>query len=192
MAKLNLSAPWVTYYRETEELFRNDPTIRVLFDEEEPELKLYVNDQDKYEALTFLMPEKMEFANVTMPITIVPANLPDTAHCNKEKTPAEHIMALFFDNEALVDIAVVHGIFANDLVYVIFKKEVVQYFNDNLGDYNGVCSTLYQEIAKNVLKPQPGIFFCTSVSDNDIGLYNSLVHKNKNGKYISSTEAMWP
>ena len=40
MAKLNLSAPWVTYYRETEELFRNDPTIRVLFDDEEPELKV--------------------------------------------------------------------------------------------------------------------------------------------------------
>ena len=190
MAKLNLSAPWVTYYRETEELFRNDPTIRVLFDDEEPELKLYVNDEDKYEALTFLMPEKMEFASVTMPINIIPANLPDTMP--KEKTPAEHMMALFFDNEALVDIAVVRGIFANDLVYVIFKKEVVQYFNDNLGDYNGVCSTLYQDIAKNVLKPQPGIFFCTSVSNNDTGLYHSLVHKNKNGVYISTMDAMWP
>ena len=78
MAKLNLSAPWVTYYRETEELFRNDPTIRVLFDEEEPELKLYVNDQNKYDALVALMPEKMEFASVTMPITIIPANLPDS------------------------------------------------------------------------------------------------------------------
>ena len=101
-------------------------------------------------------------------------------------------MALFFDNEALIDIAVVHGIFASDLVYVIFKKEVVQYFNDNLGDYNGICSTLYQELAKNVLKPQPGIFFCTSVFNNDTGLYHSLVHKNTNGDYISSMEAMWP
>ena len=58
---------------------------------------------------------------------------------------------------------VVSGIFSHDLVYVVFVNRVVQYFNDDLSDIYGQCSTLYQTIAKDILKPQEGVFYCTDV-----------------------------
>ena len=51
------------------------------------------------------------------------------------------------------------------ITYVVFVNEVVQYFNDNLYDINGVCSTLYQEIAKEVFKESNSVHFCTDVAD---------------------------
>ena len=38
----------------------------------------------------------------------------------------------------------------NSFTYVVFEKEVVQYWNDNLGDINGLRSTLYQDLAKEI------------------------------------------
>lgn len=46
-------------------------------------------------------------------------------------------------------------------------NKVVQYFNDDLGDAHGVCSTLYQEIAKDVFGEHEGIFFCTNLPADD-------------------------
>ena len=37
------------------------------------------------------------------------------------------------------------------LTYVVFKNCVVQFFNDNLNDYHGMLSTLYETIADEVL-----------------------------------------
>ena len=50
------------------------------------------------------------------------------------------------------------------MTYVVFVKEVVQYFNDDLGDANGVCSTLYQDIAKRLFTSTEGVFFCTNTN----------------------------
>lgn len=43
--------------------------------------------------------------------------------------------------------------------YVIFKKEVVQFYNDDLSDYYGNFNGLYSEIAKDVLNTN-GINLC--------------------------------
>ena len=53
----------------------------------------------------------------------------------------------------------------NPITYVVFVNEVVQYFNDDLGDVYGQCSTLYQEIAKDVFGETEGVFFCTDVEE---------------------------
>ena len=49
-----------------------------------------------------------------------------------------------------------------EVLYVIFQKEVVQFFTDDLTDIYGLCSTLYQDIAKDVFENVGGVFFCTS------------------------------
>ena len=46
-------------------------------------------------------------------------------------------------------------------VYVVFKNKVVQYFNDNLMDINGFCSTLYENIARDIFEKMDGVFYCT-------------------------------
>lgn len=57
--------------------------------------------------------------------------------------------------------ATVDGIMTNPMTFIVFQNKVVQYWNDDLGDINGNCSTLYQTVAKDVFGDVEGIFFCT-------------------------------
>ena len=160
MSRLSLSAPWVTYYREVEALFEDDPEVNVVYNEDDNELKLYVNNSTKAEALTQLLPVEKQFGNVTLKITVIPAN-------NTKSTKISLFQDAFKDNPALAYIKTIDGIFSNPISYVVFEGKVVQYFNDSMADINGVCSTLYQDIAKNVFGEQDGIFFCTDLVDED-------------------------
>jgi hypothetical protein len=53
------------------------------------------------------------------------------------------------------------------LTYVAFKKEVVQFYADNLRDPNGFKSTLYQDIAEDVFGEKNNVCYCTSKRDVD-------------------------
>ena len=158
MSKVNLSSPWVTFYREIEVLFSEDPEVTVIFDEDELEIRLYVDDAKKANALEKLLPYERTFGNVTVHVIVIPPN--DT-----NEFDAQLFYDAFNGNEALSFIDVVEGVFDNPLAYVVFKNKVVQYFNDDLGDIHGVCSTLYQDIAKRLFEGCKGIYFCTDLPD---------------------------
>lgn len=151
--KLELSTPWVIYYRELEALFKEDPEVRVVYDEDAIEVKLYVENQDKADALTQLLPNEKEFGNITLKITVIPANKLSTDKVSLLKRA-------FRDNPALSFIAE-HAVFGNSITYIVFKNAVVQYYTDNLGDVYGNYSTLYQDIAKDIFPEHDGIYFCT-------------------------------
>lgn len=154
--KVKLSAPWITFFREIEALFKEDPEVNVVHDEEKNIVKIFVDNDEKADALAKLLPGEKTFGNVTMTIEVIPAN-----------DSAESKISLFqkaFDgNPAFSFIKTVEGVFT--MSYVVFRKKVVQFFNDDLGDLNGLCSTLYQDIAKDVFKEQMGIYFCTDPED---------------------------
>ena len=176
MARLNLSSPWVIYYREVEQLFAYDPEVHVIYDDEEdPVLKLYVDTADKAEAIQKILPKEENFGLVNMKILVIPANTVKeieavkalkTLNSKAKKESIENVYErAFANNPILAFVKTVHGIFTNDITYVVFKPIIVQYFNDDLGDINGACTTLYQDIAKNVLLDDQGIYFCTDVVD---------------------------
>lgn len=154
---LNLSAPWTTYYREMQALFKGDPEVRVLYNPEEPELKLFVDNCAKADVLTRLLPTKKQFGNVTLNISVVPAN-------GKIVTPSDEndFNIIFENNEALSYIWTVPAELGLNFTYVVFKNEVIQYFNDNLMDPHGLCSTLMQDIAADIFQV-PGVYFATDV-----------------------------
>lgn len=164
MAKLKLSPPWDIYYREVEELFKEDPEVRVIYDEEENVISLYVDNQVKADALSALMPEVKEFGNVKLYIKVIPSNVATLC-----ATSLSHISDALEGNGALSYIKTVRGLFNNDVTYVVFKNKVVQYFNDSLFDVNGLCSTLYQNIAEDVFNHVDGVFYCTDVPNNGVG-----------------------
>ena len=97
-----------------------------------------------------------------MKITVIPAN-----NANEDKLTL--ISKAFEGNPAFSDI-VSTELFNKPISYVLFRKEVVQYFNDDLSDAHGICSTLYQDLAKEVFGESEGIFFCTEVSPMDEGI----------------------
>lgn len=160
MARLKLSSPWIIYYKEVDAFFKEDPEVNVVYDEEENTITLYVANGDKADALTQLLPVSREFGDVSVRHRIIPGNLGHGVN-------GSVLEAAFKNNNAVSYIKTIHGLFSNDLNYVVFKKEVVQYFNDDLGDINGMCSTLYQNIAKNIFIDIEGLFFCTDINSTN-------------------------
>ena len=161
MAKLKLSSPWSIFYKEVSAMFEYDPDVSVVFDEDEMNLKLYVNNADKADALMQLIPHERDFGNVSMQIEIVPAD--NVVHSSS----ANLFERAFFRNEALAFVREIKGIagFPN-ITYVVFVKRVVQYYTDNLSDIYGITSTLYQNIAQDIFINIDGVFYCTDTDTN--------------------------
>ena len=151
MEKVNLSSPWAKLYREISALFDQDKHVRVVFDEDENTIKLYVDNEAKAEAIGKLLPTQRTFGNVTVNINVIPANTDDPLVLLE--TAFEGNPALSFTKNAPVQ----GGTFR----YAVFESRVVQFFNDDISDINGNCTTLYQEIAKDVLENAGDVFFCT-------------------------------
>ena len=166
MASLNLAPPWVIFANEVAQMFKYDSEVHVVYNETDDSLKIYVDDPEKAVALTSLLPTEKSFGNVIMTVSVIPANKNNIkANLKDYVTPAYLFETAFKGNGALAFVKVIQGIFPNDLTYVVFRNRVVQYFNDDLGDIYGQCSTLYQEIAKNIFVKQEGVFFCTDVEE---------------------------
>lgn len=159
--KLALSAPWVTFAREVGAMFDDDPAIRVEYDDENVEVKLYVEGVKKAEAISQLLPVEKAFGGVKLKITVIPAN--EQFSVDKQK---QLFLDAFEGNPVFEAAVTAEGIFSNPITYVVFRKRVVQYYNDDLGDINGIRSTLYQDIAKNIFEGQvQGTYFCTDTKD---------------------------
>lgn len=171
MAKLNLSPPWVVYYRKLSAFFKEDPEVKIVYDDIEQEVKLYVSNAEKAVALENLLPSEQVFGNVTLYITVVPANKTcfDSVKAGYS-TNSNDIVRICFNNKAVVGVKVVDGIMTNRMTFVIFKKEVVQWFSDSIDDWHGLTSTLYQELAKEIFGNIDGVFFCT---DNGMSTENA-------------------
>lgn len=150
---IKLSSPWIQYVNKLKALFGEDPDIRIEYSDETHTVSLKVRGTAKAEALTELLPEKMTFGKVDLYINVIPANIAT----NKVAS----LVAAFSGNPIFKYWKTTQVPMSNPMTYLVFEKEVVQYFNDDAGDINGLCSTLYQEIAKELFKDIPGVFFCT-------------------------------
>lgn len=163
MAKLNLSSPWVQYYHQVEAFFKNDNEVKVVYNEEKNVLNIYVADPAKADALGQIFPYEKTWGNVTLLIKVVPAN--NQAVFTMTSASISVWAAAFKNNPVVSDIKVIKNLYSNDLTYIIFRKEVVQYFTDSLADYYGQRSTLYQDIAEDIFIEHENVFFCTNKDD---------------------------
>lgn len=161
MPRIKMSAPWDVFYREINELFKEDGEIVVVYDEETKEIKLYVDSKTKATALNDLLPSQMTYGNVTQKITVVPSNGFGCTTTRKD----DGFRIAFSGNPIISRIETVSGMFSNSITYVAFINKVVQYYNDDISDIHGNCSTLYQEIAKNVFGEQDGVYFNTDTPE---------------------------
>lgn len=158
MAKLKLAAPWTIYYEEIKALFGSDPDIKVSVDDEEKVVRLYVDGEEKAEALEKLLPAEKTFGNVTVRTVVVPGN-------ELTEKKLSWFQAALGGNPVFAFTQVSEGVFTIPLSYVVFKNRVVQFFADNLQDVNGNITTLYETIAKDVFGETPSICFCTDTEE---------------------------
>lgn len=166
---VSISAPWYTYYREIYALLGTDPAIKIDFDDEKMVLTLYVTGDAKATALAHLLPAEKEFGLIKMKIIIIPGN--------EKKQKVDYLADAFSGNPILsyifrVPIDVTQS---NPMSYVAFRNEVVQYYNDNLGDPHGNVSTLSEILARDVFGEGDGVFYCTDRPGNPGNNHNFAV-----------------
>lgn len=181
--RLKISPPWITYVNKLNALFCEDPNIKIVYDNDKVNVRLYVNGEEKAEALYRLLPENKIFGNVILQIYVIPSNEEDFKSLDEKNPPEVDPFAiedcLLYDASTLTLFNTafegnpvyafgypVEGILSNTITYIVFKNCVVQFFNDNLNDLYGNISTLYQDIAADVFENDDdiqGVFYCTDV-----------------------------
>lgn len=163
MKELELASAWVNLGKEIEQLFEKDDEIKVKCDEYETDgvynINIYVDNTDKAEALRELLPVDRTFGNVIAYISVIPAN-------KEKQSRADLLRTAFKNNKAVSRVVTVRNMMSNPITYCAFDEVVVQYPMDNLHDINGNVSTLYENIARDILGEEDGICFCT---DNNRG-----------------------
>jgi len=183
--RLKISPPWITYINKVQAMFDGDPQIACNVNwTGNPSIVLSTNNPEKAVAIRKLLPEEVEFGNVTLEVGVeCGKKLPNLAFASNKKL----FETAFKGNPAFVECVAPaqEGYYYVDFTYVIFKNEVVQFFNDNLNDAHGVVSTLYQEIAYEIfadfMSIGGGIAYCTDVPP----VLNS-------GKQLGAPLGEWP
>ena len=160
---MKLAAPWTTYQRKVKALFERDPNVAVgeIYEVSDGDTSLafdvLVSDPEKYKALDRVMPKVIEFGNVKVGIVLRDMDNPDA----DEKI--ELFKAAFKDNPIVKDIRDVEDQAGARHCFIRFVPEVVQFFNDDISDFDGNWSGLAQDIAREVFWGDfCGVHFCTA------------------------------
>lgn len=153
--KIELNTPWATFYNEIKAMFGQDTAIRIEYDVDKNEIKMRVTGQEKAEALTKILPPEKKFGNVTVKVTVIPAN--------KLGAPRADVFQKAFEGNPVLSYVKTVPVFGAEFDYVVFKNEVVQFYNDDISDINGNESTLYENIAMDIFGDIGGVLFCTDL-----------------------------
>lgn len=158
--RVGLAPPWSSYCSMLKELFKGDPDVTVVYDieGENKEIKLLVHGEKKADALSRVLPDHKDFGNVCLKLTVVPEN------DDEEVSRVELFKRAFDGNGNVSSIVDVELPFGGTLHYVVFKGEVVQYYDDNLSDAYGNTNTLYEDVAREIFGSDVAkdrIYFCT-------------------------------
>lgn len=167
--RLKILPPWTLTIRKLEALFDGDPQIafNTDFSGAHPAVVLACNNGDKVAALQKLLPNEVMFGGVTLKVTI------DGIPSNRTFITKKELFETAFSGNPAFAYAVTPGddSWWISTTYVVFKNYVVQFFADNLNDCHGVISTLYQDIAEELLTGEAaqGVFFNTDVERGALG-----------------------
>jgi hypothetical protein len=164
MLKVALEAPWATWCKELKALFDRDDDITVS-EIYEPEngldtdyaVAVMVRKHEKFLALDRLLPRMKMFGNVSLGIDLYDEE-------NKEVDVAGLFKTLFAGNPILDSVQTSPDPAGVEWSYVVFKPEVIQFFDDDLTDINGNWNGLAEELALDIFgENSRGVNFCTAL-----------------------------
>lgn len=165
--RLKLAPPWITYINQMIALFDGDPQIACNVDTLTPSIVLACNNGDKVTALMQILPYEVKFGNIILTISVdgIPSN---RAFKNKK----ELFETAFSGNPAFAyAVCPDENAYWFSATYIVFKNHVVQFFNDNLNDCHGIVSTLYENVARDVIDKEAanGVYFNTDIEHGQLG-----------------------
>lgn len=162
MMKFAIEAPWYTHQKMVKALFEHDPDI-VVGDIYEPDtddaeyaFDIEVRNHEKFIALDRAIQKTVVFGNITLTIVL----------CDEENSSVhpgyELFNTLFKDNPIAKDIKVVRDQAEVDHVFVRFEPQVIQFYDDDLTDYNGNWNGIAEDIAREIFANDWDVNFCTA------------------------------
>lgn len=171
MNNLKMQSPWQSFQGKVKALFENDHLIEVgdLIDNGNGSyiLPIEVKKHTKYEALARLLPRNMIFGNIKVEIQLY-----DTENgLSSSEEIAKLFEAAFEGNAIFRDVKVAQDMTGTLHNFVRFEPVVLQFFNDDLSDYNGNWSGLAMDIARDELfneYAEMGVHFCTAPHEKAI------------------------
>ena len=169
--RLKILSPWAITIKKFEALFDGDPQIacNVDYSGSAPSIVFACNNGDKVAALQRILPEQITFGGVVLKVAV------DGTPSNRAFVSKKELFEVAFSGNPAFAYAVApveEGATWFDMVYVVFNNCVVQFFADNLNDCHGVISTLYQDIAAELLTGEgaQGVYFNTNVERAGLGI----------------------
>lgn len=163
-----MQPPWITYANKLKVLLNDDPMIEISgvreveSEDYNYEVVINVSDSDKYVALGKVLHPIIPFGNVKLKVTL--------RNADKEDPYFEIYETIFRGNPHFKDMKIVADQAGGKHAYARFYPEVLQFYNDDLTDYNGNWSGLAHEIAREIFagSTDASMNFCTaSVQEND-------------------------
>ena len=168
--RLKILPPWTIVIRKLEALFDGDPQIafNTNFSGEGPSVVLSCNNGDKVAALLQILPEEVSFGNVKLKVLV------DGTPSNRAFISKVELFDTAFKGNPAYAYSVCpaeEGYQWIGTTYVVFNNCVVQFAADNLNDCHGIISTLYQNIAEELLtgSATDGVFYNTNVERANLG-----------------------
>ena len=168
--RLKILPPWTIVIRKLEALFDGDPQIafNTNFSSKGPSVVLSCNNGDKVAALLQILPEEVSFGNVKLKVMV------DGTPSNRAFTSKVELFDTAFKGNPAYAYSVCpaeEGYQWIGTTYVVFNNCVVQFAADNLNDCHGIISTLYQNIAEELLtgSATDGVFYNTNVERANLG-----------------------
>ena len=169
MLKFTLEAPWYTFRKKVNALFEQDPDITVgeIIESEDGKVNflfdIEVRNHEKFLALDRVFPKVKTFGNVTLGIVLY-----DEENTNGADDRVELYRTIFDGNPIVKDVREAMDQTGTRHGFVRFQPEVVQFFDDDISDFNGNWSGLAQDIAREVFEDEmAGIHFCTAAKNED-------------------------
>ena len=164
-AMSHLSPPWYSYQRKVQALFGKDPEVRVreLYEVDQCNFTLFiiVRSEKKAQAIRALLPRCVEISGITVTSRIfIPVD--DCEVRAEAKTSDAQLLKDAFTGNPIFDRIEVAGRPVLSWSYCIFKKEVLQFWDDDLSNFYGLHTTLAETIAREILK-EVDVQLCTGI-----------------------------
>ncbi len=139
-----ISSPWMTYYKKLVALFNDDPELEVKWNEDAKSIIIESTNTFKIMALEKLLDPTITFGNVTITVKCLVKD-------GSEESVAAIFRTAFAGNPHISEVIEQETMGCIDQTFVLFKPEVIQFFNDDLTDYYGNWNGLSEDIMREVI-----------------------------------------
>lgn len=167
MANLTLAAPWVTFRNMVAALFEldNEITVGELYAPTNGDLNyvldIEVKNHQKFKALDRRVPLVKKFGNIIVGINLIDEENGDT------QPDVDVFGTIFKGNRLMKDVQVAEDMTGMDHIYVRFYPEVIQFYDDDMTDFNGNWNGLAEDLARELFEVPWNVNFCTAPKEEN-------------------------